>query len=57
MNYIRSNRDKSAGDNYSRLTYVNDTGVDQLFRFLVKPDHKQNVGDDRFGEYMVEFDY
>lgn len=55
MNYIRSNGDKDRHDLFSRLTYTNDTGIDQTFNFLVKPHLKLgNVPEHRVGEYIVE---
>ncbi|MCK4514387.1 MAG: hypothetical protein KAU31_03965, partial [Spirochaetaceae bacterium] len=54
-NYIRSNRDKAPDDNHSELTYVNDTGIDQVFCFLVKPaDRTNNIAHFQTGEYVVE---
>ncbi len=55
MNYLGSNRDKAPHDAYSRLTYVNNTGVDQVFHFLLKPYNQFNVEHHRHGEYIVEF--
>ena len=56
MNYIGSNRDKTPEDCYSKLEYVNTTGVGQVFHILVKP---VNVGNDiqysNVGRYKVEF--
>jgi hypothetical protein len=58
MNFIDSNRDKTREDNYSKLSYVNDTGVDQLFHVLVGPRSEyDNIADFENGEYIVDFRY
>ena len=53
--FLGGNRDKAPHDSYSRLTYVNDTGVDQEFQFLVKIDNQYNISSSRHSEYIVEF--
>jgi hypothetical protein len=55
MKYIGSSHDKSLEDRYSKLTYINDTGVDQIFHFLVKPFFKYGHWIHGTGEYIVEF--
>ena len=54
MNYIRSSNDKTWLDNYSKLTYVNDTGDGQVFHFLVKPYNQYKAFIHKVGEYAVE---
>jgi DNA-binding SARP family transcriptional activator len=54
--YITSNRYKSPDDTYSKLTYTNNTGVDQEFHVYVKPySHPEIPPNRRVGEYIVEF--
>jgi hypothetical protein len=53
--YIRTANDKSEFDLYSKLTYTNDTGVDQLYFIQVKPYPKYGPGINRFADYIVEF--
>ena len=56
MNYIRSNRAKTLEDSYSKLEYLNATGVSQVFHILVKPiDAGEGIGYSSIGEYAVEF--
>ena len=54
MNYIRSINDKTQLDNYSKLTYKNDTGEDQVFHFLVKPYNQYRATVNKIGEYAIE---
>jgi DNA-binding SARP family transcriptional activator len=53
--YIRTANDKSEYDRYSRLTYTNETGKDNVYYFLVKPYPKYLPGINRFADYIVEF--
>ena len=55
MRYIRTVVDKSECERYSKLTYVNDTGIGQSFHILVKPYLRYGPGVNRLGEYIVEF--
>ena len=55
MNYIGSGSSKSPMEYYSELIYVNDTGIDQVFHFCVKPYNQYSFGVDGSGEYIVEF--
>ena len=56
VNYITSARDKSFEDSYAKMSYRNDTGLDQSFHFLVRADDKTNkFADSKIGEYVVEF--
>jgi hypothetical protein len=55
MNYLRSANDKSLDDCYSRLSYANETGADQVLHILVRPYVKYNPTANRVGEYIVEF--
>jgi DNA-binding SARP family transcriptional activator len=57
MEYIRSGDSKSPEDHHSRLTYVNDSGIDQIFHILVKPFNQHIYTVHGTGEYMVEFRY
>ncbi len=53
--YMRTANDKSEFDLYSRLTYRNDTGVDRIYFFQVRPWPKYLAGINRFADYIVEF--
>ncbi len=53
--YIQTANDKSEYDRYSRLTYTNETGIDKLYYFEVKPYPKYLPGINRFADYIVEF--
>ena len=53
--YVGGNRDKAPNDSYSKLICVNDTGVDQEFRFLVRIDNHYDISVSRDGEYIIEF--
>ncbi len=57
MNYIRSNHDKTWETTLSELTYVNDTGVGQVFHIVVNPHDQYRFGVHKIGEYIVEFGY
>jgi len=52
--YITTAMDKSPLDRYSRLSYTNDTGEDQMYYFMVKPYNQYSPGVHRIGEYLVE---
>jgi hypothetical protein len=53
--YIRTANDKSEVDRYSRLTYTNETGIDRMYYFQVKPYPKYFPGINRYADYLVEF--
>jgi hypothetical protein len=52
--YIRTANDKSEDDRYSRLSYTNNSGTEQVFFLQVKPYMKYASGINRFADYIVE---
>jgi hypothetical protein len=56
MNFVTRNCDKAPEDCYSRLEYVNVTGVDQVFYILLKPICAgDGIEYSKIGEYKLGF--
>jgi DNA-binding SARP family transcriptional activator len=53
--YISTANDKSEYDRYSRMAFTNQTGIDKVYYFQVKPYPKYFPGINRWADYIVEF--
>lgn len=53
--FIRSGPRTSLRGTYAALAYLNDTGVEQVFRLVISPVERPSLCAEPVGEYVVEF--